>query len=54
MSRSPGRVVRVIPVDLPRPRPLSVRETPAFGAHVAEIRQIFESFGMLRGSHARN
>ncbi len=54
MSRSPGRVVEVIDIDLPRPRPLSVRESPVFGAHVAHIRGIFEGFGMLRGRHNRD
>jgi NitT/TauT family transport system ATP-binding protein len=54
MSRSPGRVIEVIEVDLPRPRALSVREDPAFGRHVARIRGIFEGFGMLRGRHARD
>jgi NitT/TauT family transport system ATP-binding protein len=53
MSRSPGRVEDVINVELPRPRPLAIRETPEFSAYVARIRQLFESFGMLRGSHAR-
>jgi NitT/TauT family transport system ATP-binding protein len=51
MSRSPGRVVDVITVDLPRPRPLAVRETQEFGRYVTKIRQIFEGLGMLRGDH---
>jgi len=54
MSRSPGRVVDVIAVDLPRPRPLAIRETPAFSDYVSRIRQVFEGFGILRGSHARD
>ena len=53
MSRSPGRIVEVITVDLPRPRELAVRETTEFARYVSQIRRIFESFGMLRGSHAR-
>ena len=53
MSRSPGRIVDVISVDLPRPRALSVRETPAFTKYVAHIRQLFESFGVLRGTNVR-
>jgi NitT/TauT family transport system ATP-binding protein len=53
MSRSPGRIVDIIPVNLPRPRPLSVRETPQFTQYVAHIRQLFESFGILRGTSAR-
>lgn len=53
MSRSPGRVVETITVDLPRPRPLAVRETREFGQHVTRIRETFESFGLLRGAHVR-
>jgi NitT/TauT family transport system ATP-binding protein len=53
MSRSPGRVIEVIEIDLPRPRPLALRETPEFGHYVAHIRGIFESFGLLRGRHVR-
>jgi NitT/TauT family transport system ATP-binding protein len=54
MSRSPGRVVDSVTVDLARPRPLSIRETPEFGRYVARIREIFETFGMLRRSHGRD
>jgi NitT/TauT family transport system ATP-binding protein len=53
MSRSPGRIVDIIEVNLPRPRPLSVRETPEFTRHLAHIRELFEGFGILRGTHAR-
>jgi NitT/TauT family transport system ATP-binding protein len=52
MSRSPGRVIEVVDVELPRPRPLSIRESPEFGKHVSHIRRIFEGLGMLRGAHA--
>ncbi|MCC6779693.1 MAG: ABC transporter ATP-binding protein [Hyphomicrobiales bacterium] len=53
MSRSPGRVVENITVDLPRPRALAIRETPEFGRYVARIRRIFETFGILRDSNVR-
>jgi len=53
MSRSPGRVVELVTVDLPRPRELAIRETPEFSRYVAQIRQIFEGFGLLRGTHVR-
>ena len=53
MSRSPGRVVEIVTVDLPRPRELAVRETQDFSRYVARIRQIFERFGILRGTHVR-
>ena len=53
MSRSPGRVVDTVTIELPRPRQLAIRETAEFGQYVSRIRRVFESFGMLRGSHAR-
>jgi NitT/TauT family transport system ATP-binding protein len=53
MSRSPGRVVDTVTVDLPRPRDLAIRESPEFTRYVARIRQIFEGFGLLRGTHVR-
>jgi len=53
MSRSPGRIVEIIDVVLPRPRPLSVREAPEFIQYVSHIRRLFEGFGILRGTHAR-
>jgi NitT/TauT family transport system ATP-binding protein len=48
MSRNPGRVLEVIAIDLPRPRPLAIRETPEFGRYVARIRRLFEGMGFLR------
>jgi NitT/TauT family transport system ATP-binding protein len=48
MSQRPGRVVETLDIDLPRPRPLSVGETPEFGAYVREIRRVFSSLGILR------
>lgn len=47
MSRRPGVVKEIITVDLPRPRPLSVRETPEFGAYVRRVRGIFVDEGVL-------
>lgn len=48
MSRSPGRIVDVIDIDLPRPRSLSIRETPAFGAYTQRIRHHFAELGILQ------
>jgi NitT/TauT family transport system ATP-binding protein len=47
ISPRPGRIVREIEIDLPRPRNLEVCETPAFHAHVAEIKRIFASYGVI-------
>jgi NitT/TauT family transport system ATP-binding protein len=48
MSRGPGRIVDVIDIELPRPRPLSMRETPEFGAYVSRIRHHFAQLGILK------
>ena len=47
MSPRPGQIEAVIDIDLPRPRPLSIRETPEFGRHASEIRGIFGRLGIL-------
>lgn len=40
MDRNPGRIVEQIVIDLPRKRPLSVRDTAAFIEHTARIREV--------------
>ncbi|TFL14484.1 ABC transporter ATP-binding protein [Pusillimonas caeni] len=47
-SPRPGRLMETITIDLPRPRPLSVRETPEFGRHTAHIRGLFEEMGLIK------
>ncbi len=49
MAARPGRIVEVIDVDFPRPRPLSVREEPEFARLARHIREIFEATGALGG-----
>ena len=41
-SRRPGRVSDVVPVDLPRPRALSVKRSPEFSACVERIWRLIE------------
>ncbi len=48
MTPRPGKIAADIKIDLPRPRPMSVRETPAFGAYTKQIRGLFEEWGVLR------
>ncbi len=48
MSPRPGRVAADLAINLPRPRKLSMREGTVFGRHVAQIREIFQSFGLLK------
>ncbi|EHP37692.1 ABC transporter-like protein, partial [Cupriavidus basilensis OR16] len=49
MSRNPGGIAAVIPIELERPRGLAVRETEAFAGYVSQIRQIFRELGIYRG-----
>jgi NitT/TauT family transport system ATP-binding protein len=48
MSRGPGQIVDSINIDLPRPRPLAMRETPEFGAYTHRIRRHFAELGVLK------
>jgi NitT/TauT family transport system ATP-binding protein len=47
MTPRPGRIVDIIPVDLPRPRLLGMQTTAEFGRFVATIRRHFTSAGTL-------
>jgi NitT/TauT family transport system ATP-binding protein len=48
MTPRPGRIDRVIDIDLPRPRTLAMRETPAFAAYSREILDLLLARGVLR------
>ncbi len=50
MSPSPGRIIEIVDVPLPRPRELDLRETPAFGAIVRHIRHLFQSMGVMQAA----
>ena len=43
MSARPGRVVREVPVDLPRPRGIETMADPRFNALCTELRQFFQT-----------
>lgn len=47
MSPRPGRIESVMSVELPRPRRLALRESPAFQHHMQEITALFETLGVL-------
>jgi NitT/TauT family transport system ATP-binding protein len=47
LSPRPGRIVETIHVDLPRPRRLSLRDTPEFSQYNRHIREIFQAQGIL-------
>jgi NitT/TauT family transport system ATP-binding protein len=48
MTPRPGKVDRVIEVDLPRPRTLALRETPEFAGYSRQILDVFLARGVLR------
>jgi NitT/TauT family transport system ATP-binding protein len=48
MARNPGRIAETFSVDIPRPRPLSVRNTPQFGEYAQHIRHLFATLGVVR------
>jgi NitT/TauT family transport system ATP-binding protein len=39
MSARPGRITRLVDVELPRPRGLDTRESPAYFSHITEVRE---------------
>ena len=41
-ARRPGRINEIIEVDLPRPRPLAMKRTPAFVGYVDQIWKLIE------------
>ena len=48
MSARPGKVEDIVTIDLPRPRSLAIRQTPAFAAYSDRISRVFEAIGVLR------
>ncbi len=48
MDRNPGRIIADVTIDLPRPRPLEVRETQAFVGYAAQIRKLMPKSGVLK------
>jgi NitT/TauT family transport system ATP-binding protein len=49
MSPSPGEIVDEIVVDLPRPRPIVLGESPEFAEYVERIYEHFQRMGVLHG-----
>ncbi|MGE0035541.1 MAG: ABC transporter ATP-binding protein [Xanthobacteraceae bacterium] len=48
MTPRPGRIDRIIDINLPRPRTLAVRDTPEFAEYSREILELFLARGVLR------
>ncbi|MDB5057754.1 MAG: transporter related protein, partial [Chloroflexi bacterium] len=38
MTPRPGKIERIIPIDLPRPRDASTRETPGYFEYITQVR----------------
>ncbi len=47
MSPRPGRITEIMEIALPRPRPLEIINSEAFGKHVVAIRRHFQSLSAL-------
>lgn len=47
-SPRPGRIALERVIDLPRPRKMSIRQTPEFNRYVGEIRTLFSDIGLLK------
>jgi NitT/TauT family transport system ATP-binding protein len=47
MSPRPGRFIKAIDIDLPRPRTLEMMNEPRFGAYVTEIRNLLDKGAFL-------
>lgn len=47
LSPSPGEIADEIPIDLPRPRPLSLGDTPSYNEYADRIFDRFEKMGVL-------
>jgi NitT/TauT family transport system ATP-binding protein len=49
-SPSPGKIASELHIDLPRPRPLALGETPELAERAARIYDLFEEMGVLTGT----
>jgi NitT/TauT family transport system ATP-binding protein len=47
VTPAPGRIDRVLDIDLPWPRDLQVKRSPAFVDYAREIEEVFHGFGVL-------
>lgn len=48
MTPRPGKIDRILDIDLPRPRRLVDRESPQFSRYTREILEMFLARGVLR------
>lgn len=52
MSKSPGKIVEDLKIDLPRPRSQVPAHDPTFNGHVQHLYSLFEKLGILSGRSA--
>ena len=48
MTPRPGKIREVLPIDLPRPRDLDVRDSPPFAGYTHRINRLFHEMGVIR------
>jgi NitT/TauT family transport system ATP-binding protein len=48
MTPRPGQIAEVIEIDLPRPRPPEIKETPEFNNYASRIRKVFLNLGVIK------
>jgi len=48
MSQRPGRIVEIVPVDLPPDRHFELRDETEFARHTRHVRRLFEKLGVLK------
>jgi NitT/TauT family transport system ATP-binding protein len=48
MTPRPGQFAEIFDIDLPRPRPPEIKETPAFNEYAARIRKVFMKLGVIK------
>jgi NitT/TauT family transport system ATP-binding protein len=51
-SPRPGKIAEILTIDLPRPRRLSLRESPEFGRYCNRIRELFQEMGLIKEENA--
>ncbi len=49
MSRNPGRVEKIVPIDIERPRGNDVHDTERFAEYEFDIRETFRKLGIYKG-----
>jgi NitT/TauT family transport system ATP-binding protein len=48
MTPRPGKIREILPIDLPRPRDLDVRDSPQFTGYTHRIGRLFRELGVIR------